>query len=471
MRISGAIDLKLRLALRVVAVAGFCFLATSAYVLFESDRSARRQADAIAALVARDLELQQDQLHWVRLASNPFPDLERIASPLLEPGLCIAYRSGRGERIQSLCHGTLSGEPAVPALFSLLYGSLFDSRAEASRPVQLIDGTTGTALVTLDPARLIGQGWREVGRLLPVMAVTLSLLCILVYAALARVLRPTRAIVAGLERLSANDLSARLPDFDLAELSAIGSVFNSLAEKLQTTLTERNELTRRLIALQDQERLHLARELHDEFGQCLTAISAVAASAGQTAREEYPALLPECRNIAEIAARMMGMLRGALVRLRPPDVDEIGLAASLESLVAGWNARTQGRTRFEIEVSGTFDNLPSAFDANLYRVAQEAITNAARHAEASCVRLRLEMRESTPDRPAPEIELSVDDDGKAADIDFAASPGRGLSGMGLVGMRERVTALGGRLSFEKRQPRGLTLHAIIPAPHMTDEPA
>ena len=109
---------------------------------------------------------------------------------------------------------------------------------------------------------------------LAVMAVALFALCVLVYAALADALRPTRAIRAGLERLAAGDLSARLPPFDLAELSAVGDVFNHLAGSLETTLAERNALTQRLIAVQDEERRHLARELHDEFGQCLAAISA-----------------------------------------------------------------------------------------------------------------------------------------------------------------------------------------------------
>ena len=113
------------------------------------------------------------------------------------------------------------------------------------------------------------------------------------------------AIKAGLERLATNDLSARLAEFDLAELSAIGLVFNSLAERLQTTLAERNALTRRLIAVQDDERRHLARELHDEFGQCLAAIGAVAAAAGQTAAKDCPALLPDCQSIARTSAHMM----------------------------------------------------------------------------------------------------------------------------------------------------------------------
>ena len=193
----------------------------------------------------------------------------------------------------------------------------------------------------------------------------------------------------GFERLAAGDLSARLPPFDLAELSAVGDVFNHLAGSLETTLAERNALTQRLIAVQDEERRHLARELHDEFGQCLAAVSAVAASADQTARREYPALAPACQSIARTAAHMMEVLRGALLRLRPPDVDELGLAASLEGLVSGWNGRCAGRTRFSIELGGEFDALPRDFAASLYRIAQEAITNAAKHAEASQVTLRL----------------------------------------------------------------------------------
>jgi signal transduction histidine kinase len=292
------------------------------------------------------------------------------------------------------------------------------------------------------------------------MAITLAALCILVYATLSRAFRSTRVIVRGLEKLAANDLSARLPAFDLAELSAIRTVFNTLAERLQETLAERNELTQRLIAVQDEERLHLARELHDEFGQCLAAISAVAASAGQTAQQDCPVLLPECQSIARTAAHMMQTLRGTLIRLRPPDVEELGLTASLESLVACWNSRSRGRTRFEIDIDGSFDTLPPPFGVNLYRIAQEAITNAAKHAEATRVGLRLKTHGSTA-VDGDEIELIVDDDGTANESDLTTS-----SGMGLLGMRERVMALGGRLSFETLRPTGLALHAVIPTPHL-----
>lgn len=454
MRKTLPIDLKLRLVLRVVALAALCFIAASAYALYESDRAARSKAESIAALVAQDLALQADQSQWVKLDKGSTPDLQAIAMPLAMPGLCVAYRVG-GRIDQRVCSGRSPGEGDAPALFAQLYRSIFKPVEDVAHPIIVQHRAHGEALVSLDSDSLIAQSWRETSHLLTVMAITLSALCILIYAALARALRPTQIIHAGLERLAADDLSTRLPPFDLAELSAIRDVFNTLAETLQNTLAERNALTQKLIAVQDEERKNLARELHDEFGQCLAAISAVAAVASQTAREECPALQSECDSISRTAARMMEVLRSALIRLRPPDVEEFGLAASLESLIAGWNNRSRGRTRFDIEVTGEFDALPSPFSASLYRIAQEAITNAAKHAEATRVALYLSMRE----RGSGEIALTVEDDGKALDVDFAAT-----SGMGILGMRERIAALGGKLDFKPRQPSGLILEAVIAAP-------
>ncbi len=458
------LDLKLRLTLRVAALAALCFAAAAAYLLFETDRAARTRADWIAEMVARDLVLQQGQIHWIKGAPIQFPDLQRIAAALMAPGLCIAYRAPGGEILQRLCSGVAPDDSGAPQLFADLYRHLFEAGRESVHPVNFGKEAHGEAVASIDPQSLIGQSWRETSRLALIMACALVGLCVLVYATLANALRPTLAIRAGLARLAAGDLSERLPPFDLAELSAVGHVFNHLAGSLETTLAERNALTRRLIVVQDEERQHLARELHDEFGQCLAAIGALAASAGQTAREQCPALTAECESIARIAAHMMDALRGALLRLRPPDVDELGLAASLEGLVAGWNTRGGGRTRFSIELSGEFGALPRDFAANLYRIAQEAITNAAKHAQASRVTLYLRMQEPAGADQRAHIEITVDDDGKAgADL-------TGGSGMGLLGMRERIVALGGQLSMDASRPSGLVLRTRIPVPRGVAQP-
>jgi len=270
------LDLKFRLFLRVVALAALCFAAAAAYVLFETDRSARARADWIAEVVAKDLALQQGQSHWIRGAPMQFPDLQRVAAAIMAPGLCIAYRAQTGEILQRLCSGAAPGDTGAPRFFADLYQRLFDAGRESARPVSLGKEAHGEAVASIDRQSLIAQSWRETSRLAVIMAAAMVGLCVLVYVALADALRPTRTIRAGLERLAAGDLSARLPSFDLAELSTVGNVFNHLAGSLETTLADRKALTQRLIVVQDEERQHLARELHDEFGQCLAAISAVA---------------------------------------------------------------------------------------------------------------------------------------------------------------------------------------------------
>ena len=447
------IDLKLRLALRVAALAAACFLAVAAYALFDSDRAVRAKASRIAEIVAKDIALQQAQKQWFSLSPDKTPDLQRVATPLMEPGLCIAYRDKAGAFRQGICSGALAGEVAAPESFAALYRAVFHPGQPTSTPLLIGGEPEGVAVATFDPATQIGQSWREASRLLSIMALALAGLCLAVYAALARALRPTYVIRDGLAQLAANDLSARLPTFDLAELSAISDVFNALAQKLEVTLAERNALTRKLIEVQDEERRHLARELHDEFGQSLAAIAAQAAAAAHTAEREFPPLLVECRGISRTTAGMMETLRGALVRLRPPDVGELGLSLSLESLAASWNGFEKGRTRFDVAIAGEVDGLPPDTSANLYRIAQEAITNAAKHAQARRVQLCLE---AGPD----DIVLSVEDDGEAAGS--ASRAGLSKPGLGLLGTQERIVSLGGTLRFEPRPAGGTRLVATIP---------
>ena len=136
---------------------------------------------------------------------------------------------------------------------------------------------------------------------------------------------------------------------------------------------------------------------------------------------------------------MMETLRGALVRLRPPDVEELGLTISLESLVASWNGFEKGRTRFEIAVIGEADDLPPGVSASLYRIAQEAITNAAKHAHAKCVQLRLEAGDA-------DIVLSVEDDGEASRRRCCAESRHGTARHAGAGGFARRT-----LQFERRE--------------------
>lgn len=444
-------DLKVRLTLRVAAVSTLCFAAISCYFLIDSDRSVRARVEAIAGVTARTLELQQSKIQWVNNPRSDFPDLDNVAASVMTSGLCLAFRTNDGDVRQRICSGAQSDTAAPPIAFAALYRRLFDPGREAVHPVADRGHAIGEAVVWIDPVVLTAGAWHDAGRLMAAFAIALPLLCALVYAALARALRPTRLICDGLERIAANDLTARLPPFDLAELSAIRDVFNHLAESLATALADRNELTQKLISLQDEERRHLAREIHDEFGQSLAAIRALAASARQTAAQDCPPLLAECDGIARTAGDMMETLRGALFRLRPPDVDELGLAASLDGLIAGWNGRGRGQPRFEIAMSGSFEHLAAAIGANLYRIVQEALTNVIKHAAPARCTVQVDLGDD-------HIAVEITDDGHSG-------PGAaaGTGGHGLPGMRERVGLYGGELAAGPRPEGGFRVTARLPA--------
>jgi signal transduction histidine kinase len=300
----------------------------------------------------------------------------------------------------------------------------------------------------------IASAWQSISGLMGLSASTTLALCVLVYFTISRVLRPAQVIVTGLEKMEKGELSFRLPAFEVDEWQRTGKAINQLAASLEQLLSERKKLALKLMTIQEEERRYLARELHDEFGQCLAAINAVAASISQTAENECPALVPEGKNISRIAHHMMESLRGLLMRLRPSDIDELGLTASLKSLVAGWNVSSGGKIRYNLAVHGNLDRLPEPIPVTIFRIVQECLTNVSKHSAATNAKVTL--RTVSANNLITAIELSIEDDGKANKLPFEDSPG-----IGLLGIRERVTALGGRLTLKTGNPSGLAVHVWL----------
>jgi signal transduction histidine kinase len=143
-----------------------------------------------------------------------------------------------------------------------------------------------------------------------------------------------------------------LPNFRLIELQRISEAFNTLAANLEWTTRETTQLAAKLVDHQEQERLDLARDLHDEFAQSLSAMSAVAASIKATAETECPALVPEADNLSQISMAMMRSLRTTLRALRPPEIDDFGLAASLSALVRDQERLAGGQLKILLEING-----------------------------------------------------------------------------------------------------------------------
>jgi glucose-6-phosphate-specific signal transduction histidine kinase len=222
-------------------------------------------------------------------------------------------------------------------------------------------------------------------------------------------------------------------------------------QALAGTLAENRRLSQKYLLAQEEERRSLARELHDELGQCLNAIKLDAIAIRNHPGAPRQEVVASAQSIIDVSSRVYDVTRGLMERLRPVGLDELGLADALRHLVSEWQRRNPG-VRCAIELAGELDGFGEQLNITAYRVIQECLTNVARHARASAVQVRLERSPGAVD----ELRLRVSDDGAGM------SPGAKRTGLGLAGVRERVAALGGGLEIRDRAPHGVEVRARIP---------
>lgn len=221
-------------------------------------------------------------------------------------------------------------------------------------------------------------------------------------------------------------------------LREVTQAFNAMLERLET---ERRQAGQRLLSAQDDERRRVSRELHDEIGQLLTAALLELDGAARLPPEEIATALPSARATVDQA---LAEVRAVARRLRPLALDELGLAAGL-AVLAATVARSSGIV-VERTVPPDLPSLSPEAELTVYRVAQESLTNAVRHASPTRIDLSLDL---WPDR----LRLRVADDGCGY---------RGGENTGIRGMRERVTAVGGRLEIREVQAGGTEVAFELP---------
>ena len=156
-------------------------------------------------------------------------------------------------------------------------------------------------------------------------------------------------------------LDTRLPSFEVIEWKRTSEAINSLVDSQSQIMIENRQLVLKLMNIQEEEQRYISREMHDEFGQCLAGINALTTSLDQSAKTQCPALVTEIRSISQITKHMMEIVRNMLTRLRPADVDDLGLTSSLKKLITSWNTHSQGQTQYRISIDSNIEQSPEAF--------------------------------------------------------------------------------------------------------------
>jgi signal transduction histidine kinase len=213
----------------------------------------------------------------------------------------------------------------------------------------------------------------------------------------------------------------------------------------------RGELFKRVVAAQEAERQRIARELHDETGQALTAIGLGLRGAATTLRQDVDKTAGNLRQLEGLVARSLDELQRVIADLRPSHLDDLGLPAALRWYASEVQARAH--LSVSVEVLGEPWLIGSTESTALFRVVQEALRNVVRHAEATVAMVFLEYE---PDA----VRLRVDDNGRGFDPSIIANPDR--VSWGLLGIEERACLLGGKMVLRSQAGRGTSVEVNIP---------
>ena len=315
--------------------------------------------------------------------------------------------------------------------------------------------------VQAQPSRAVLDAWDDITRLSAIAAAMFVIVNGLAFWSVKRALEPFPVIAKGLERIQQGDLAFRLPPLAGNEAQTIGAAFNRMVQAVQdkvqaerkahdaeARLEERREMASLADQRVEEERRLIAHELHDEFGQSVTAIRSLALAIASQAGAHDSSTADVARLISEEAARLYDAMHGLIPRLTPLSLDTLGLAATLESLVRDWQRR---HPSVALSLSQELPlELGPSVTLTIYRVVQEGLINALRHAQASKVDIAVQC-------DARRIVATVTDDGVGLPTGWAR-PGH----FGLRGLAERVQQLGGTFSVGSAEGRGVKLAADVP---------
>lgn len=445
-QMGGGLSLHTRISLVLTALAAGLLFVLAALWIHGTRAAINEEIEAAARvseqwLVALGIELRkgaEESLATRTLAAiQPLGRIRANGVEIQDRQGALIYRSPAP---------TYKAGRAAPEWFSGLLSADFAPRWVAIGDLNVV--------IRPDASRAVLDAWDDVTGMVGWALGVLAILFLGVRVALAKALRPLDMVMAALDRTGRGQFDTRLPVFEVPELGSLSRAFNGMADRLAHAVDENvcleaeREVARRMQGSLEADRRAVARELHDELAQGITAVRALAGAIAQRT-EAQPDVQGYAGNIVSVTGQMQDGIRTILHRLRKPAAEP--LLASLERNLAAWRQQHP-----EIELEGVYELGDAPLSDELagcaLRIVQEGLTNVVRHAQARHVEVRVWRRSG-------DLEIVVADDGVGLGGEPSAQAG---SGLGLTGMVERVELLGGELRLETPVAGGCRLVARIP---------
>jgi two-component system sensor histidine kinase UhpB len=325
--------------------------------------------------------------------------------------------------------------------------------ADLFKPIELVEmdlvvSNQFLARVILRPDREaeLSDVWAEsIKKLIPLFAITL-LVTLLIMILISQVIRPVIDFIK-----SANDYTSDKTPHNFSQVRSLFGLAKQLKgidNELKTSTNKVAHLNRRLLHLQEEERRRISAELHDELGQHLTAIRFE--SAAINSARNLNEMKQSAAAIDQIGREMKEIIRSMLIRLRPPELDELGLLGALNEMMADWKIRNPN-SQLDFEHDFELESLHIEVQHNLYRLIQEALTNVTKHAGQAVIKVSVTLK-----RHQQGLCLIIRDNGLGTDLTLPSQ------GHGMKGMRERVESFSGEIKFKSNPGEGMTISVIMP---------
>ena len=296
---------------------------------------------------------------------------------------------------------------------------------------------TGYILIKPEPIYEYAEIWQQIKVGLWIIGAFLILINIVVLILFSHMIKPINKIIEGFEKLEAGNYKSKINRSNILELDIIGKKFNSMINNLRQSNDKIHKLSQNLINVQEQEKSELARDLHDELGQSLTALQAEAASISKSTKKSSrdDAIF----NVIQLSKNMMLSTREIIKKLNLGLIEDLGLESALIDLFENWKRRFKG-VKFEYKIEDkALRKITKQETAHLYRIFQEALTNIAKHSEPKNIKITVK----SLDR-GNKTRILISNDGIKSNL-------ANNEGLGLIGIAERVDQINGSLEVIKKK--------------------